>query len=273
MPISDPQLISILNQFTVQAQVYSAQQSLSHEINLESLSEDSDLSQLDSSFHESTLEFETPIFRDEPTLNEGNPRLQPNERISYFQGGCHCQSIRFIAFLPEGEEIQQQTLIDCNCSICTMKGFIHWIIPFKYFALYGDPQTLSNYQFNTRQAQHLFCSQCGIPSFYLPRSHPQHVSINVRCLDDGATLMNSAQLQRFDGQQWETHIQTINAAYPIASDSSKILSSASVSSASVSSASVSSSSGSHKAHKTVSEDHTLDESLSCLLYTSPSPRD
>ena len=234
MPISDPQLIAILNQFTVQA--------------------------LDSNFHETTLEFETPIFRDEPTLNEGNPRLQQDERISYFQGGCHCQSIRFMAFLPEGEEIHQQTLIECNCSICTMKGFIHWIIPFKYFALYGDPQTLSNYQFNTRQAQHLFCSQCGIPSFYLPRSHPHHVSINVRCLDDGASLMNSAQLQRFDGQHWETHIQTINAAYPISSASSEDPSMP------AHSRSVVPVLLTNQAHKTISEDlseaHTLDESLS-----------
>ena len=47
------------------------------------------------------------------------------------------------------------------------------------------PKSVTNYQFNTNIARHLFCSVCGIKSFYVPRSHPDGFSVNARCLDDG----------------------------------------------------------------------------------------
>ena len=253
MSISDPQLIALLNQFAVQANIYASSGSFPIEDGIGLFEDQESALSLDEEGYSVTTEFETPTFHEEPTLNEKSPISQKIHSRTYFQGGCHCQSVRFVVLLPEGKDIHEQTLLDCNCSICTMKGFVHWTIPFENFALYGDPQTLSNYQFNTRQAQHLFCSQCGIASFYLPRSHPQHVSINVRCLDEGAKLMNSAQLQRFNGQEWETHIQTINAAYPIlpSHHSSHLSDSPTLASKTV------------VVHpETVSEDYTLDESIS-----------
>ena len=253
MSISDPHLIALLNQFAVQAHVYSSTGTFPVEDNIDRLDTQGTGLSPDQDMYSATTEFETPIFHEEPTLNEKSPLLQQGNSHHYFQGGCHCQSIRFVVFLPETERLTEQNLIDCNCSICTMKGFIHWTIPFKNFALYGDPQTLSNYQFNTRQAQHLFCSQCGVAPFYLPRSHPNHVSVNVRCLDDGAKLMNTAQIQRFNGQEWEVNIQTINAAYPIISETS---STSPIDPPTLSTHSL-------PIHReTVSEDYTLDESIS-----------
>jgi len=31
--------------------------------------------------------------------------------------------------------------------------------------------------------KHRFCAHCGIKAFYVPRSHPDGVDVNVRCLD------------------------------------------------------------------------------------------
>ena len=52
-------------------------------------------------------------------------------------------------------------------------------------------------------AKHLFCAECGIKSFYRPRSNPDGWSVNARCLDavDGLDLI----VEDFDGQNWEAN--------------------------------------------------------------------
>jgi len=74
---------------------------------------------------------------------------------------------------------------DCNCSICSKSGYLHLIVPKSRFELLSGSEFLTTYQFNTRTAKHLFCSVCGIKSFYVPRSHPEGYSVNARCLDEG----------------------------------------------------------------------------------------
>ena len=46
---------------------------------------------------------------------------------------------------------------------------------------------LTTYRFNTGTAQHTFCRRCGIHAFYVPRSDPDQISVNARCLDEIAT--------------------------------------------------------------------------------------
>jgi hypothetical protein len=89
----------------------------------------------------------------------------------------------------------------CNCSICAMKGFLHLIVPPEEFELLSGADALTDYRFNTGAARHLFCSHCGIHSFYVPRSDPDKIDVNVRCLDgvDLATL----KIHEFDGRNWE----------------------------------------------------------------------
>ena len=41
-----------------------------------------------------------------------------------------------------------------------------------------------SYRFGTGAAEHLFCSVCGVKSFYQPRSHPDAWSVNANCLDE-----------------------------------------------------------------------------------------
>jgi hypothetical protein len=66
---------------------------------------------------------------------------------------------------------------------------------------------LTTYTFNTGVAKHTFCSRCGVKSFYIPRSHPDGVSVNVRCLDDGTVL--SMNVKPFDGSNWEAARSTL----------------------------------------------------------------
>ena len=66
-----------------------------------------------------------------------------------------------------------------------MTGFLHLIVPAARFRLVSGTDDLVEYTFNTGTARHLFCGHCGIKSFYVPRSHPDGIDVNVRCLDPG----------------------------------------------------------------------------------------
>jgi hypothetical protein len=113
------------------------------------------------------------------------------------QGGCHCGAVRFRLGLASNKV----ELLDCNCSMCSRTGFLHLIAPHGDFELLTVPEALTSYRFGTGAAEHLFCSTCGVKSFYQPRSHPEAWSINFRCLDDGHGLQ--PQIQTFDGRNWE----------------------------------------------------------------------
>jgi hypothetical protein len=111
-------------------------------------------------------------------------------------GGCHCGRIRF-----EVEAPPDLSLDECNCSICNMVGYQHLIVPRSAFRILQGEDDLSTYEFNTGVAKHYFCSHCGVKSFYVPRSHPDGISVNGRCLDRGT--VRSVTMTSFDGQNWE----------------------------------------------------------------------
>ena len=111
-------------------------------------------------------------------------------------GGCHCGRVRFEVLSPARIEV-----IECDCSMCTKTGFLHLIVPKSQFKLLSGEDALSNYEFNTRTAKHLFCSVCGVRSFYVPRSHPDGYSVNARCLDEGT--VEAMSIARLDGKNWE----------------------------------------------------------------------
>jgi hypothetical protein len=48
---------------------------------------------------------------------------------------------------------------------------------------------------------------CGVAGFYVPRSHPDRIDVNVRCLD-GVDL-KALRIQAFDGRHWEASIGTL----------------------------------------------------------------
>ena len=86
-----------------------------------------------------------------------------------------------------------------------MSGFAHLIVPHSDFELTHGQGQLRSYRFNTGQANHLFCAECGIKSFYQPRSHPESWSIHAHCLDDYDA--DAWQHQTFDGKNWEQAIK------------------------------------------------------------------
>ena len=116
-------------------------------------------------------------------------------------GGCHCGRVRFEVIAPARLEVS-----DCNCSICTKSGYLHLIVPKSRFKLLCGSDALVTYQFNTGTAKHMFCSVCGIKSFYVPRSHPDGYSVNARCIDTGT--VREMIITKFNGQEWEKQYPT-----------------------------------------------------------------
>lgn len=111
-------------------------------------------------------------------------------------GGCHCGRVRFEVLAPARLEVSE-----CNCSICSKSGYLHLIVPKSRFKLLSGAESLTTYEFNTRTAKHLFCSVCGVKSFYVPRSHPDGYSVNARCLDEGT--VEEISVRPFNGKEWE----------------------------------------------------------------------
>lgn len=96
------------------------------------------------------------------------------------RGGCHCGRVRFEVEAPAEVEA-----LECNCSICRMSGFLHLIVPTARFRLLAGADDLVEYRFGTGTARHRFCGVCGVKSFYIPRSNPDGIDVNVRCIDAG----------------------------------------------------------------------------------------
>jgi hypothetical protein len=113
-------------------------------------------------------------------------------------GGCHCGAVRFEVALSREVEAQA-----CNCTLCAMVGFVHIIVPESRFRITSGEDRLTAYSFNTGVARHLFCSACGVKSFYRPRSNPDGWSVNARCLDDPEGL--DITIDPFDGRNWEAN--------------------------------------------------------------------
>jgi hypothetical protein len=118
-----------------------------------------------------------------------------------YEGSCHCGAVVFRV------RVREHRALDCNCSMCAMKGFLHLIVPPEDFELLSGEGALADYRFNTGRARHRFCRTCGIHPFYTPRSHPDHVDVNIRCLPPEAFARFA--IDPFDGRNWEENVDSI----------------------------------------------------------------
>lgn len=119
------------------------------------------------------------------------------------QGGCHCGAVRFEADIAT----PPVPVLECNCSVCRMTGFLHILVPHAQFELLAGRSSLSSYRFGTGKADHLFCNNCGVKSFYQPRSHPGAWSVNANCLD----MLLDLKVEQFDGRNWEAAKANLDA--------------------------------------------------------------
>jgi hypothetical protein len=91
--------------------------------------------------------------------------------------------------------------------MCTKKGYLHLIVPEEDFELLQGADAITTYTFGTHTAKHHFCTRCGVHSYYRPRSHPESVDVNIRCLD--GLEPSDFRYHSFDGQHWEESVDAL----------------------------------------------------------------
>jgi hypothetical protein len=109
-----------------------------------------------------------------PIHEVGSTRIQQRHRAS-----CHCGAVVLELHLPDG-------LLDlrrCTCSMCRRKGAVMGAVPIEGLRIVQGEDVLSTYRFNTRTAEHFFCSRCGIYTHHRRRSKPNQYGFNIGCLD------------------------------------------------------------------------------------------
>lgn len=111
------------------------------------------------------------------------------------QGSCHCGAVRFQVRLTAGLNTARR----CNCSYCRMRGAIAVSADLKDIAITSGDDLLTLYQFNTMQAKHYFCSECGIYTHHQRRSNPDQYGVNVACLK-GISPFDFAEVPVNEGQ-------------------------------------------------------------------------
>jgi hypothetical protein len=104
----------------------------------------------------------------------GGTRIQVKHRAS-----CHCGGVVLELDLPEGISDARR----CNCSICRRKGAVMGAVPLAGLRVVEGQGLLSVYRFNTRSAEHYFCSRCGIYTHHRRRSRPNQFGFNIGCLE------------------------------------------------------------------------------------------
>ena len=98
----------------------------------------------------------------------------------HYLGNCQCGAVSY-----EADADLEQT-VTCNCSRCQRLGVVLAFAPRDAFSLISGEDNLTEYRFNTKTLQHLFCKTCGIESFAYgnsPKDGSAMVAINVNCLD------------------------------------------------------------------------------------------
>ncbi len=114
--------------------------------------------------------------------------------LQTYRGGCQCGAVRYEV------SATLDRVLECNCSRCARLGSKLTFVPATQFELLSGEERLTEYRFNQKRIQHLFCATCGVQSFArgaMPDGTPM-VSINVRCLD-GVDL-DALPVRKFDGR-------------------------------------------------------------------------
>ena len=83
------------------------------------------------------------------------------EDLPLYNGSCHCGTVKFQFRLKE--PLDTYKVIECNCSICSIKGYqLAFPKDGEINFLQGE-HSLSRYVWGKKQLAHRFCSKASSP--------------------------------------------------------------------------------------------------------------
>lgn len=96
------------------------------------------------------------------------------------RGSCHCGKIAYTLDEPMPTET-----LECNCSICRRKSYLHHFTTPDKFTLQGARDDLTVYTFNKHMIRHQFCKACGCAPFAEGKTPEGKamIEINLRCVE------------------------------------------------------------------------------------------
>jgi hypothetical protein len=111
-----------------------------------------------------------------------------------YEGSCHCGKI---AFAVEGEI---GSVVQCNCSLCSKRGYLLWFVPRSQLRLATPEAALATYTFNRHRIKHHFCPTCGCAPFGegTDSKGTGMAAVNVRCL--AGVEPAALEIKPFDGR-------------------------------------------------------------------------
>lgn len=98
----------------------------------------------------------------------------------HYLGSCQCGAVSFEV------DADLDKTVTCNCSRCQRLGSVLAFATPDAFSLKSGEDNLTEYRFNTKKLQHLFCKTCGIEGFAYgnsPVDGSPMVAVNVNCLE------------------------------------------------------------------------------------------
>ncbi len=114
--------------------------------------------------------------------------------VTELDGACHCGTVTFKVTLADG----LRTARRCNCSYCRMRGAVAVSAAVDGVTILTGAETLSVYSYNTKVAQHYFCSKCGIYTHHRRRSDASGFGVNAATLA-GVSPFDFLELNVNDG--------------------------------------------------------------------------
>ena len=114
--------------------------------------------------------------------------------MTTIRAACHCGAVRFEVALSDGLNTARR----CTCSYCRMRGAVAVSAERGGIRFLEGEEKLTRYSFNTRTAQHFFCSVCGIYTHHQRRSNPLQFGVNAACLE-GVSPFDFAAVPVLDG--------------------------------------------------------------------------
>ena len=114
--------------------------------------------------------------------------------MTTIRAACHCGAVRFEVALSDGLNTARR----CTCSYCRMRGAVAVSAERGGIRFLEGEEKLTRYSFNTRTAQHFFCSVCGIYTHHQRRSNPRQFGVNAACLE-GVSPFDFAAVPVLDG--------------------------------------------------------------------------